>query len=120
MKRNNLSGWLDLIFLRLSEKEYDHGTTSGAIDLARTTAAVHIVTLGGNPTFTLSGWPSRGECALGLWLYAGGDNVVTMPAGVYWEGGAVPTLTSASWDFVLFEYREDAKVFGTARLDFAP
>lgn len=56
----------------------------------------HVVTLGGNRTFTFSNGKAGHTYSLVITQDGTGSRTVTWPSSVKWAGGSAPTLTSTA------------------------
>ena len=89
--------------------------TSGTVTVDRSAGEVQQLTLTGNTTLSIVGWPSAGQFARMVLQIdgSGGSYTVTWPSGTTWPGGTPPTMSANGIDIYIFmSFDGGATVFG--------
>jgi hypothetical protein len=88
---------------------------AGAVTINRALGEIQDVTLVGNVTLSITGWPGSSQFArLVIRITNPGTYTVAWPAGTKWPGANVPTVTSSGTDLVIFtSFNGGATVYGS-------
>jgi hypothetical protein len=102
-------------------QEYDHGTVSSTpYEINTDLGQKHLITLGGNLTFTFATFQGPANFVLRLVQDGTGGRTVTWPANVKWPGGTAPTLsTAAGAEDIISLYYNGTNYYGVASLNFS-
>jgi hypothetical protein len=107
--------------LRYREGQHINATATGTVAIDRESGNIHKYTLTGNVTWTFSNIADGDSLTIVRIQDGTGDRTETWPAGVYWQGGALPDLASTAgarssvviWRLDGDYYGADAGLFAT-------
>lgn len=88
---------------KYAEKQMNHGSVSGSIDISLNDGLVHLLTISGNTDITFSGFATGSRTSgVTVNITNGGNYTVTWPSSVKWPEGTEPVLSLDGRDRLVF------------------
>lgn len=98
-----------------------HGTVSGTQVCSFSAGMIHTMTVAGDVTLDVAGWPSANrEWVMRIYVTNGGAATVTYADTIKWPGGEAPDLQADGEDILIFiSHDGGATLYGIVAADMA-